>query len=90
MMDEEKWINIINNSENYYREPDNIIKLNKIVVLPQVNSPRRPRKILKYFIKDEHTTLSDEDMYLQMSNFTDILETKPLLPQLLEKDFRIK
>ncbi|XP_027204279.2 uncharacterized protein LOC113798002 [Dermatophagoides pteronyssinus] len=97
-MDEEKWLNVIG-SDGTIDEIDNYktetmaIQLKDLspddVHEPKVRIIPKKTKRNAYFVKDQSTMLSDEDMHYQMINSSDIVDKKPLLPELICSDAKI-
>lgn len=97
-MDEEKWLNVIG-SDGTIDEIDNYktetmaIQLKDLspddVHEPKVRIIPKKTKRNAYFVKDQSTMLSDEDMHYQMINTSDIVDKKPLLPELICSDAKI-
>lgn len=98
-MNEEKWLNVIG-SDGIKDEIDGnstetmVIQLKDLspedVQEPKVRIiPKKPKRNA-YFVKDQSTMLSDEDMHYQMINTNDIVDKKPLLPELIYCDAKIR
>ncbi|XP_046913399.2 uncharacterized protein LOC124494270 [Dermatophagoides farinae] len=97
-MNEEKWLNVIG-SDGIKDEIDGnstetmVIQLKDLspedVQEPKVRIIPKKTKRNAYFVKDQSTMLSDEDMHYQMINTNDIVDKKPLLPELIYCDAKI-